>query len=85
VVNEAERAKNRTKSKIRARVEHSIGVIKRVFGFKYIAHITGDGLVGCIDEFVVVDNWERPPRTARSGSLATGLGLLRSISFARWA
>ena len=32
VVDEIERAKNRTKSKIRARVEHSIGVIKRVFG-----------------------------------------------------
>src|SRR5205814_7980174 len=29
VVDEAERAKNRTKSKIRARVEHSIGIIKR--------------------------------------------------------
>ena len=28
-----ERAKNRTKSKVRARVEHPIGVIKRVFGF----------------------------------------------------
>jgi hypothetical protein len=26
-------AKNRTKSRIRSRVEHSIGVIKRVFGF----------------------------------------------------
>jgi len=33
VVDEAERAKNRTKSKVRARVEHPIGVIKRVFGF----------------------------------------------------
>jgi transposase, IS5 family len=33
VVNEAERAKNRMKSKVRAKVEHSIGVIKRVFGF----------------------------------------------------
>jgi IS5 family transposase len=33
VVDEAERAKNRTKSKIRAKVEHTIGVIKRVFGF----------------------------------------------------
>lgn len=32
-VDEAERAKNRTKSKVRAKVEHSIGVIKRVFGF----------------------------------------------------
>jgi IS5 family transposase len=32
VVDEVERAKNRTKSKVRARVEHSIGVIKRVFG-----------------------------------------------------
>lgn len=33
VVDETERAKNRTKSKVRAKVEHSIGVIKRVFGF----------------------------------------------------
>jgi transposase, IS5 family len=32
VVNDTERAKNRTKSKVRARVEHPIGVIKRVFG-----------------------------------------------------
>jgi IS5 family transposase len=32
VVDEIERAKNRTKSKVRAKVEHSIGVIKRVFG-----------------------------------------------------
>jgi IS5 family transposase len=28
-----ERAKNRSKSKVRAKVAHSIGVIKRVFGF----------------------------------------------------
>jgi IS5 family transposase len=33
VVDEVERAKNRTKSKVRAKVEHPIGVIKRVFGF----------------------------------------------------
>ena len=33
VVDLVERAKNRTKSKVRARVEHSIGVVKRVFGF----------------------------------------------------
>src|SRR5215813_8790092 len=33
VVDEAERAKNRTKSKVRARVEHPIGIINRVFGF----------------------------------------------------
>jgi IS5 family transposase len=33
VVDEVERAKNRTKSKVRARVEHAIGIIKRVFGF----------------------------------------------------
>ncbi len=30
---EAIKAENQTKSRIRARVEHSIGVIKRVFGF----------------------------------------------------
>ena len=28
-----ERAKNRTKSRVRAKVEHAIGVIKRIFGF----------------------------------------------------
>jgi len=33
VVDETERAKNRTKSKVRAKVEHAFGVIKRVFGF----------------------------------------------------
>jgi IS5 family transposase len=33
VVNEAEKARNRTKSKVRAKVEHCFGVIKRVFGF----------------------------------------------------
>ena len=33
VVDEVERAKNRTKSKVRAKVEHAIGVIKRVFWF----------------------------------------------------
>jgi IS5 family transposase len=33
VVNETERAKNRTKSSVRAKVEHAIGVVKRIFGF----------------------------------------------------
>jgi transposase, IS5 family len=33
VVDEAERRRNRTKSKVGANVEHSIGVNKRVFGF----------------------------------------------------
>lgn len=33
VVDEVQRAKNRTKSKVRAKVEHAIGVIKRIFGF----------------------------------------------------
>jgi IS5 family transposase len=38
IVDEAEAAKNRTKSRIRARVEHSIGVIKRVFGFTKVRY-----------------------------------------------
>jgi IS5 family transposase len=38
VVDEIEPAKKRTKSKIRARVEHSIGVIKRVFGFAKVRY-----------------------------------------------
>jgi transposase, IS5 family len=38
VVDQAERARNRTKSKVRAKVEHSIGVIKRVFGFAKVRY-----------------------------------------------
>jgi IS5 family transposase len=38
VVDEVERGKNRTKSKVRARVEHSIGIIKRVFGFAKVRY-----------------------------------------------
>jgi transposase, IS5 family len=38
VVDERERAKNRTKSKVRAKVEHPIGVIKRVFGFAKVRY-----------------------------------------------
>jgi transposase, IS5 family len=37
-VDEAERKKNRTKSKVWARVEHAIGVIKRVFGFAKVRY-----------------------------------------------
>jgi len=38
VVDDVERAKNRTKSKVRAKVEHPIGVIKRVFGFAKVRY-----------------------------------------------
>jgi IS5 family transposase len=37
-VNEIEKAKNRTKSKVRAKVEHVFGVIKRVFGFQKVSY-----------------------------------------------
>jgi transposase, IS5 family len=37
-VDETEKARNRTKSKVRAKVEHSIGVIKRVFGFAKVRY-----------------------------------------------
>ena len=37
-LDEAIRAKNRNKSRIRARVEHSIGIIKRVFGFTKVRY-----------------------------------------------
>jgi IS5 family transposase len=37
-LDEAIQAKNRNKSRIRARVEHSIGVIKRVFGFNKVRY-----------------------------------------------
>jgi hypothetical protein len=53
VVDEAEWAKNRTKTKVRAKVEHAIGVIKRVFGFvkvRSIAHwsvLVGSSLCIC--------------------------------------
>ena len=32
--NEVEKAKNRNKSRVRAKVEHVVGVIKNIFGFK---------------------------------------------------
>lgn len=38
VVDEVEKAKNTTKSRVRAKVEHSIGVIKRVFGFARVRY-----------------------------------------------
>jgi len=37
-INELEKAKNRTKSQVRAKVEHTIGVIKRVFGFHKVRY-----------------------------------------------
>jgi len=37
-IDAAIKAKNRTKSRIRSRVEHSIGVIKRVFGFRKVRY-----------------------------------------------
>ena len=37
-IDDAIKAKNRNKSRIRARVEHSIGVIKRVFGFSKVRY-----------------------------------------------
>ena len=38
VVDEVERGKNRTKAAVRAKAEHSIGVIKRVFGFTKVRY-----------------------------------------------
>lgn len=38
IVDEVQRAKNRTKSKVRAKVEHAIGVIKRIFGFAKVRY-----------------------------------------------
>jgi len=37
-VDETIKAKNRNKSRVRAKVEHSIGVIKRVFGFRKVRY-----------------------------------------------
>ena len=38
VVDEEERRRNRTKSKVRAKVEHTFGVIKRTFGFAKVRY-----------------------------------------------
>src|SRR5690606_15094907 len=38
VVDEAERTKNRTKSQVRAKVEHPFLVLKRVFGFSKVRY-----------------------------------------------
>jgi IS5 family transposase len=37
-VDETEKARNRTKSKVRAKVEHCFGVMKRVFGFTKVRY-----------------------------------------------
>ena len=37
-VDELIKARNRTKSRVRAKAEHSIGVIKRVFGFQKVRY-----------------------------------------------
>lgn len=37
-VDEVERAKNRSKATVRAKVEHAIGVIKRIFGFTKVRY-----------------------------------------------
>jgi IS5 family transposase len=37
-INETEKAKNRNKSRVRAKVEHTIGVIKRIFGFQKVRY-----------------------------------------------
>ena len=37
-MDEVERAKNRTKSRVRTKVEHPIGIIKRVFGFANVRY-----------------------------------------------
>ena len=38
LVDEVQRGKNRTKSRVRAKVEHSLGVIKRVFGYAKVRY-----------------------------------------------
>jgi IS5 family transposase len=38
VVDEVERGRNRTKSKVRAKMEHAFGVIKRTFGFTKVRY-----------------------------------------------
>jgi IS5 family transposase len=38
IVDEVERRKNRTKSKVPARAEHAIGIIKPVFGFAKVRY-----------------------------------------------
>jgi len=38
VIDEAEKARNRTKSRVRAKVEHCFGVMKRVFGFTKVCY-----------------------------------------------
>jgi transposase, IS5 family len=37
-IDESIKAKNRNKSRVRAKVEHAIGVIKRVFGFQKVRY-----------------------------------------------
>jgi hypothetical protein len=59
-IDDAIKAKNQTKSRIRSRVEHSIGVIKRVFGFRKVRY---RGLAKT-----------RPPSTAMRDLLRRAIG-----------
>jgi IS5 family transposase len=38
IINAVERRKNQTKSRVRAKVEHAIGVLKRIFGFTKVRY-----------------------------------------------
>jgi IS5 family transposase len=53
-VDEVERAKNRTKSHIRAKVEHPFFVLKRVFGFSKVRY---RGLAKNANRLFVVALW----------------------------
>ena len=53
-VDELIKARNRTKSRVRAKAEHSIGVIKRVFGFQKVRY---RGLAKNLYRLKVTERW----------------------------
>jgi len=80
-VDEAVKAKNRNKSRVRAKIEHSIGVIKRVFGFQTCAHSPP----GC--ERPASAGWHRPrrraPAPAGSGAARRDMGTCEELRLLR--
>src|SRR5262249_33040037 len=82
VLSRAERATNRQKSRVRAKVEHSIGVVKRVFGFtkvryRGLAKNTHRLVIACALANLFIVRKRLLRRQEGEGAAPTGLTLAR--------
>ena len=63
-VDELQRKKNRTKSRVRARVEHPFRILKRVFGFDKIRHRGLANHHRLCANFALINLYRHPKRLA---------------------